>query len=410
VNRHRRNGRGALPAALGCATLAVSICLSLSACGTVTVNGSSAPGRCPQGQIAAAPQVCLAAGDPRAQEILSIMESAQRRYSQKAMLFGVWDNGRVIATGALGTSYPLVPATANMHFRIGNITESMTCTLLLELVDRGKISLNDPVSKWLPSLPYGNRVTVGMLAQSTSGYASFYTDQWDKQFDNDPFQTWTPDEMIRIGTSQPLTFSPGTSWKFSDTNYTILGQVLVKAGGAPLQTQIQRLILDPLQLTNTQMTPSSYIPSPVLHGYDSERGDYQDSTFWSISWATNIGDMTSNLSDLGRWATALGTGELLTPKSYARQFAPVTVGLGPFTSKKLYAAMGAVVANGWIVCNPNVPGYWDALGYLPSKKLAVVISSVPNSNAPPNVHYAVAAFNKVAAMLDPSSPPNLRTG
>lgn len=61
--------------------------------------------------------------------------------------------------------------------------------------------------------------------------------------------------------------------------------------------------------------------------------------------------------------------------------------------------MGAIVSNGWIVCNPNVPGYWDALGYSPSKKLAVVISSVPNSNAPQNVHYAVAVFNKVAACL-----------
>jgi hypothetical protein len=72
--------------------------------------------------------------------------------------------------------------------------------------------------------------------------------------------------------------------------------------------------------------------------------------------------------------------------------------------------VGAIVANGWIVCNPNVPGYWDALGYSPSKRLAVVISSVPNSNAPQNVHYAVAAFNKVAAMLDPSSAPNVHTG
>src|SRR5260370_29363232 len=73
-------------------------------------------------------------------------------------------------------------ATRAMHFRIGNVTETFETTWLLQLVDQGKIRLDDPVSKWLPTLPNADKVTVGMLANSTAGYASFYTDAWTKAF------------------------------------------------------------------------------------------------------------------------------------------------------------------------------------------------------------------------------------
>jgi CubicO group peptidase (beta-lactamase class C family) len=391
----------------------VLACGLLVALGGVTLGVGAEPvaAACPSGQVASGTRVCLARGDPRAASVLSTVRAVQHQYAQKAVLFGVWQHGRVVATGALGTSYPLVPATPAMHFRIGNVTESMTCTLLLQLVERGKLSLNDRVSKWLPWVPHGNEVTVGQVAQGTAGYASFYTDQWTAEFQADPFRFWPINQIISIGASQPLDFVPGSTWKFSDTNFAILGQILAKAGGAPIATLIQRDILRPLHLTNTQMTSTSAIPPPVLHGYDPERGDYQDSTFWSVSWATGFGDMTSNLSDMGRWAAALGTGKVLTPAGHARQFAPVTVGLpgGPFKSTTTYAALGAVVVHGWIICNPNVPGYWDTLAYLPTKRLAIVISSTPTAGSPQNVHYAVAAFDRIASLLAPSSAPNFPT-
>ena len=380
--------------------------LVLSSAAGIDPAPAGAASSCPAGQAPAGPQVCLATGDPQAAQALSVVRSEYAKYSLNATLFGVWRSGKVVAEGALGTSYPLVPAARDMHFRIGNIVESMTCTLLLQLVERGKLHLSDPISKWLPSLPNGNKITVGMLAQGTSGYASFYTDQWTRDFQNDPFRAWTPAQIIGIGTSQPLDFAPGSNWAFSDTNYMILAEVLAKAGGAPLDAQLQHSILDPLGLRSTAMTSTSYIPAPVLHGYDPERGDYQDSTYWSVSWATGIGNMTSDLPDMGRWAAALGNGTVLTPAMHARQFAPVTVGFKTFTPRR-YPALGGVVTNGWIVCNPNVPGYWDALGYLPKQKLAVVVISTPTATSPPNVHYAVATFDQVAARLAPSSPPDM---
>ncbi|MGP0032705.1 MAG: serine hydrolase domain-containing protein [Acidimicrobiales bacterium] len=379
---------------------------AVAGAGPAAAGVPNAPARCAGYETRAAPQVCVARGDRRGQQILAIVKAAKTKYALNAIMFGVWQHGREVASGALGTSYPLVPATRDMHFRIGNITESMECTLLMQLVERGKLELSDPVSKWLPTLPHASQVTVGELARSTAGYASFYTDQWTKEFQADPFRAWTPQELTQFGVSQPLDFPPGTNWTFSDTNFLILGQLLAKAGGAPVPTQIQRMILDPLSLHNTSMTATSYIAPPVLHGYDSERGSYQDSTYWSMSWAINFGDMTSNLADMGRWASALGKATLLSPAARAQFFAPVTSTLGPF-NRTTYYALGTLINDGWVLCNPNVPGYWDALGYNAKSGLAIVVISTPTAASPQNVHYSVAALTQLAKELTPSQPVTL---
>jgi D-alanyl-D-alanine carboxypeptidase len=392
-------------AIIGSALLCTS--LWLTSASSATAANSQAAATCSTNQVAVAAEVCVAKGDPPATKVLATIRALQAQYSLKSVIFGVWEGGTQVLSGALGNSYPGVPASRAMHFRIGNVTETFETTLLLQLVDRGKIRLDDPVSKWLPSLPNADKVTVGMLANSTAGYASFYTNAWTAAFQADPFRPWTPNELISISTSQPMDFAPGTNWTFSDSNFVILGQVLEKAGGEPVPQQIQTLILNPLGLHNTQMTPTSYIPSPVLHAYDPERGDYQDSTFWSISWAPNNGDMTSDLTDLGRWAKTMGTGALLSAQSRARQFAPGTVGLGPFTSSKLYYGFGGIVANTWKFAEPGLIGYTGTVAYLPAQKISVVIFTTANPDAPAGGQYALSIFNHVAPILAPASPPDL---
>ena len=105
------------------------------------------------------------------------------------MIFGVWDQGTQVISGALGTSYPGVPANRSMHFRIGNVTETFETTLLLQLVDRGKIFLDDPCpsGSWFVA-----RCEQGATGRDVGlqylGVASFYTAQWTAEFDADPFQ------------------------------------------------------------------------------------------------------------------------------------------------------------------------------------------------------------------------------
>jgi CubicO group peptidase (beta-lactamase class C family) len=97
-------------------------------------------------------------------------------------------------------------------------------------------------------------------------------------------------------------FAPGTSWALSDTNFVLLGEVVRRVGGMPVERLLRRQILSRLGLRQTEMRLDSNIPPPAMHGYSRERGRYEDSTHWSPSWAPGAGNMISTLGDLGRRA------------------------------------------------------------------------------------------------------------
>ncbi len=341
----------------------------------------------------------------QAPKLAETVADLMKQYSLQATVYGVWRDGTAVATGALGTASPEVPATDADHFRIGNVTEAITTTLLMQLVDRGEISLDDKLSKWYPSLPHAGEITVEMLASSTSGYVHYVNEQsFLDAYHADVFKTWTPDEIIQYGVSPPLDFPPGTSWTFSDTNFVLLGEILRKVGGGPVSEQIQQRILRPLGMRATQMSTTTEIPSPVLHGYTGERGVWEDATYWSPSWAPYTGDMTSNLADLKTWATALGTGSLLSESSRAQQVAPTTVGLGPLTEQFFYG-LGVGVSNGWVFSAPGLMGYTGVVAYLPETKTAVVVFTTTGPSSPAGTHYAGAILKALATIVAPGSPP-----
>ena len=399
--------------AFGVAVLLLAVSSSSLGVFLEPTQSGAASGCGPNGERLAK-NVCAAPDDSRGAAVLSLIEGLQAKYSLRSVTFGVWQRGRPLVTGAIGNAYPGFDATPNMHIRIGNTTETFETTLLLQLVQKRRISLSDRLSNWFPALPDADKITVAMLARSTSGYYHYVNDTpFIDAVHANPFKFWTPQELVDVGVSHPLNFAPGTSWSFSDTNFVLLGEILRIVGGKPVATQIATNILVPLGLHNTQMTTTAYTPTPTLHGYTSERGFYEDDTFWSPSWATYTGDMTSTLGDMGRWAQVVGTGSLVSKASHAKQFAPVTAGLGRLTSS-FYYGMGGAVANGWVIAGaPGLEGFTGAVAYLPSKGLAVVIFTTANANAPDNVQFAPAIFNKVGAslprVLPRTSPPAERT-
>ncbi len=395
----------------GSVTVAVRVglvCASLLTAYAAFGGSAGARGlaKCDKRQVPLAANVCAAKGDKRGRRVLAVIRSMGARYSLRSVVFGVWQGKHQVVSGAIGNAYPGVETTRNVHIRIGNTTEAIETTLLLKLVDMGKIRLSDRVSKWFPALPDANKVTIAMLASSTSGYFHYVLDKrFEDAVNAAPFRHWTPNELVAVGMRHRLLFAPGKSWSFSDTNFVLLGEILRRVGRAPVAVQLKKMILNPLGMTHTQMTTTAYTPSPVLHGYTTERGVYEDDTFWSPSWATYTGDMTSTLWDLGRWARAVGTGSLLSARSHRRQIAPDTAGLGPLT-KKFYYGLGLAVGNHWIIGGaPGLEGFSGAVTYLPQKQLTVVIFTTAKAKAPSGVEFAPAIFKRVGALLAPSYPP-----
>jgi len=328
--------------------------------------------------------------------IKSITGDAMKNYNLKALIVQVTAEGRQLYTEASGESMSGVPATPSMHFRNGAMAFTYISTMLLELVDQKKLTLDDKLSKFLPDLPHADRITLKNLANMTSGYADYvYEPELLHGIYLDPFRQWTPRELIRIGVSKPMMFEPGTNWGYCHTNYVILGQVIEQVTHMPLAQAMRQYVLDPMELKQTQSFSTPHIPEPVLHTFSSERRAelhvpaeipfYEESTFWNPSWTTAEGAIqTTDITDMSKSMEAVGTGKLLSKELLAAQVNPNLVGFGKadphcaachhMSEAKNYG-LGVVNLGPWITQTKSFAGCGATAGYLPSKKLTVAVAT-----------------------------------
>ena len=311
---------------------------------------------------------------------------------------------RLLRTG-LGNSMDGVAATPRMHWRIGSVAIAYLTTIALQLEDEGKLSLGDRLSTWFPELPNADRITLRMLASSTSGYRDYVQNNppfLDLLLSN-PFRQWTEDELVGVALARPVACEPGTCFVYSHANFIILGQVLERVTGRTVATLMRRRILRPLGLRNTHISELPAIPAPALHAYSSDRTVYEDSTFWSPSWTIGRGVIqTSTVDDVIKSARAIGSGRLLSRRAAAEQVAPNTAGLPPL-SPAFYYGLGVNVAPPWRFQNPLLNGYSGIMAYLPDKRLSIAIVSTVGPRSPEDSQ-SVVLFRRIATYLAPEHP------
>ena len=367
----------------------------------------------------------------QADAVMRIVDDVMNQSHLKAVIIRVTEDGREVLTRAAGESVTGVPATPAMHFRNGAVAISYVSTLLLRLVDQGKVSLDDKLSTWLPDVPHSDRVTLGQLAQMTSGYVDYVigNDEFSKVLYEDPFRQWEPDQLLGFATSKPLLYEPGTNWNYAHTNYVLLGKALEKATGEQMPELLSDEVLKPLGLTNTANSFTPQIPAPVLHAFSSERREalqipsgtpfYEESTFWNPSWTITHGAIqTTNIYDMEASAAGIGSGKLLSKKSYELMTStdlrgkthaqPGCATCGELNEVYSYG-LGIVISGDWLRQNPLFAGEAGAMAYLPSKKIAIAIAVTYLPEAfDEQGNYANAAdelFRRVGAELAPDDAP-----
>jgi D-alanyl-D-alanine carboxypeptidase len=181
---------------------------------------------------------------------------------------------------------------------------------------------------------------------------------------------------------------------------------LQKITGRPVATLMQDNILSPLGLHETASSSTADIPSPVLHAFDSERGLYEESTFWNPSWTLATGAiMTSTIEDVRKSAIAIGEGTLLSPASHQEQIAPVSL-ISPPGQPKVYYGLGVGLTNSWVVQNPSFFGFNGAMAYLPSKKIAIAVTTALGEKSSPSTNYSYLIFQSIGKYLAPDHPPS----
>jgi D-alanyl-D-alanine carboxypeptidase len=235
------------------------------------------------------------------------------------------------------------------RFRIGSNTKTFVATVVLQLVAERKIGLDASVNDYLPRFGLDRRITVRMLLQHTSGVFNHTGDYYDgtampglpstgKEWVDNRFHTYQPDELVRFALSKLPLFAPGTDWNYSNTNYTLAGLLIEKVTGRSYAEEVQRRILRPLGLWGT-VVPGAWpgIPGPHAHGYyryqDAGQPKTADVTRQNPSLVFSAGDMISTTQDLHTFFAALNGGKLLPGPLLAEMRKPhpkVGYGLGLF--------------------------------------------------------------------------------
>ncbi|HMQ67724.1 MAG TPA: serine hydrolase domain-containing protein [Ignavibacteria bacterium] len=303
--------------------------------------------------------------------IAAILRDLKDKSKVRSLIAAVRKGDEEILTVALGESMTSVPADAGMHLRIGGISETFFGTLLMILSDKGMIDIDEKISVWLPDLLSADKVTPRMLIKNTAGYKDYVTDKdFVGLFTKEPFRNFSREELIRYSVKDgEMNFPPGTDQRYSHTEFTILGEVLEKATGKTLAELYEDFIFSKLDLKNTGYTFNSDLPYPVLHAYSSDRGIYEDATFWNPSWTKESGTVYSNIYDVAKWARIFGTGRLLKPESFKQLTGPPDVNVDP----EKYFASGFGVMKGWYIQNPSFNGYSGGFGYLPSGEITLIV-------------------------------------
>lgn len=257
-------------------------------------------------------------------------------------------------------------------FRVGSNTKTFVVTVILQLADEHRLSLDDTISKFHlgVKVPNADKITIRNLCEMRSGlFEAYNTAQFDK-LDVTPQTRLTPQEMVGWAAQHKPLFAPGTKYNYSNTNYLILGMIIENVTRDTVGNQIRKRLLQPMALSGTSFPDGPGMPAPYSHGYGPRGEDgWQDVTVDippSITWAA--GAMISTVPDMRRWVKSYVLGTMNSKAMQRQRLRCIPTGMG----KNLNFGLGIGCSSGWYGYTGGLPGYHTAAYYLPSKDITVI--------------------------------------
>lgn len=265
-----------------------------------------------------------------------------------------------------------VAATPQSVYRIGSVTKQFTAVAVVQLIEQGKVRLEDTIGAHLDSLPLTWRgVTVQQLLDHTSGIPS-YTDigeSWVRRWG----EAMTPRQILALVADRPMDFAPGTAWRYNNTGYTLLGMLIEKHTGKPWGDDFNARFAEPLGLGNTLNCRSALIIPHRVRGYERFNNGWINAANLSMTQPYSAGALCSTIGDLTRWNQALHQGRVVSAESYRMMTTPI----GAAARAPLRYGMGlirdTVAGHQMITHGGNINGFASANAWLPDAKLSVTI-------------------------------------
>ena len=239
----------------------------------------------------------------------------------------VVQNGKLVYTQAYGdatlagSGVPARAATPAMRYSIGSISKQFTATAILLLQEQKKLSINDPVGKYIPGLTCGNEVTIREILSHTSGYQ----DYWPEDYLMTPMmKPATAQQIIDTWAKKPLDFEPGTQWQYSNTNFVIAGRIVEIVSGEPYFQFLEQRIFRPLGMNSVWNFDQKKLTAPDATGYYRHAlGPLRVAPDEGNGWMFAAGELAMTPHDLALWDESLIARSLLKPASYDEMFTEV---------------------------------------------------------------------------------------
>lgn len=311
----------------------------------------------------------------------------------------VVQHGEVVYTHAYGDARlePPTPAQPQMRYSIGSISKQFTAAAVLMLQQQGKLSIEDPVSKYLPDLTRASEVTIRMLLSHTSGYQ----DYWPEDYLMPPMEKpTTAQQILDKWGKKPLDFDPGTRWQYSNTNYVIAGVIVEKVAGMELFRFLQQNIFTPLHMTSVYNSDIHQLGQTDAEGYIRYAlGPLHPAPKEGEGWMFAAGELAMPVYDLAQWDISILNRSLLAPKSYDEMADSYKLKDGADTHYGLGVETGDFAKHPALAHSGEVSGFVAENVVFPQDHAAIVV--LTNQDATSS---ASLIAKQIAAIILPAEP------
>ena len=327
----------------------------------------------------------------------SIVADVLARTDAPSASIAVVYHGRIAYARAFGLARldPKTAAEPDMRYSIGSISKQFTATAILLLAERGKLSLDDTVGRWLPELTEANRVTLRQILSMTSGYEDYWPQDYVMP---GMLLPTTPRQIVDTWARKPLDFDPGTKWQYSNTNYVIAGMIVERVGGMPLVQFLQREIFTPLGMRSVAITDEGALgPSDPMRYRRFALGPPRPAPKEGKGWMFAAGELAMTAHDLALWDLSVIDQKILEPRFYRTQQTTVLLASGVSTGYGLGVDVGMVNGHRTISHSGEVSGFTAQNTIYPDDSAAVVVLTNLDATGAPGQFAARIGIRLLAA-------------
>ena len=331
------------------------------------------------------------------QELEKYLQTEMKKQQIPGLTYAIVLNGKIIENGALGLANVgyKVPTTLNSKFNIGSIGKTFTATSIMLLQKDGKLSINDPINKYIDSLPVNwNSITIEHLLTHTSGIRDYCQDHPDYPLVSGATGEGLEERKIEISelqfiklvTTDSLNFTPGERFAYSNSNYFLLGFIIQKVSGQSLSEFMNERLFTPAGMSETMRENVPVIVPDRATGYNLNDSNKLINGAYISNFYSSQGDMgiITTATDLTKWIIALEGGKILDKESLRQMWTPckLTSGFEPMDAFGSYS-YGYSYGLGWeLNCHNGyienghggdfMNGFSAKFVHFPEKKLTVV--------------------------------------